>query len=86
MDFHKFYFENREWVRAADKLLLAPLPLPLSLPTPYPSYLSLPYLTFLLHPVLFARFLVPCWLLTGTAQRLSPFTRQLYEGAVDHHR
>lgn len=26
MDFHKFYFENREWVRAADILLPAPLP------------------------------------------------------------
>lgn len=71
MDFHKFYFENREWVRAADKLLPAPLPLPLSLPTLYPSYLSLPYLTFPLHPALFARFLVPYWLLTGTAQGLS---------------
>ncbi|XP_029787839.1 calcium/calmodulin-dependent protein kinase type II subunit gamma isoform X20 [Suricata suricatta] len=34
MDFHKFYFENREWVRAADILLPAPLPpLPLSLLT-----------------------------------------------------
>ncbi|XP_021555517.1 calcium/calmodulin-dependent protein kinase type II subunit gamma isoform X10 [Neomonachus schauinslandi] len=32
MDFHKFYFENREWVRAADILLPAPSPpLPLSL-------------------------------------------------------
>ncbi|KAF5929046.1 hypothetical protein HPG69_015519 [Diceros bicornis minor] len=31
MDFHKFYFENREWVRAADILLPAPLPpVPLS--------------------------------------------------------
>ncbi|XP_064230392.1 calcium/calmodulin-dependent protein kinase type II subunit gamma isoform X12 [Aotus nancymaae] len=27
MDFHKFYFENREWVRAADILLPAPSPL-----------------------------------------------------------
>ncbi|XP_040831909.1 calcium/calmodulin-dependent protein kinase type II subunit gamma isoform X10 [Ochotona curzoniae] len=26
MDFHKFYFENREWVRAADILLPAPSP------------------------------------------------------------
>ncbi|XP_004769445.1 calcium/calmodulin-dependent protein kinase type II subunit gamma isoform X16 [Mustela putorius furo] len=34
MDFHKFYFENREWVRAADILLPAPSPpLPLSLLT-----------------------------------------------------
>ncbi|XP_047680320.1 calcium/calmodulin-dependent protein kinase type II subunit gamma isoform X6 [Prionailurus viverrinus] len=34
MDFHKFYFENREWVRAADILLPDPLPpLPLSLLT-----------------------------------------------------
>ncbi|XP_014640326.1 PREDICTED: calcium/calmodulin-dependent protein kinase type II subunit gamma isoform X11 [Ceratotherium simum simum] len=31
MDFHKFYFENREWVRAADILLPVPLPpVPLS--------------------------------------------------------
>lgn len=31
MDFHKFYFENREWVRAADILLPAPSPpLPLA--------------------------------------------------------
>lgn len=27
MDFHKFYFENREWVRAAEILLPAPHPL-----------------------------------------------------------
>lgn len=49
------------------------LPLsPASVPThPLPCDLSLPYLTFLLHPALFARFLVPYWLLTGTAQRLS---------------
>ncbi|XP_022446623.1 calcium/calmodulin-dependent protein kinase type II subunit gamma isoform X15 [Delphinapterus leucas] len=32
MDFHKFYFENREWVRAAEILLPAPHPLA-SVPT-----------------------------------------------------
>lgn len=36
MDFHKFYFENREWVRAADILLPAPSSLRLGLCSPSP--------------------------------------------------
>ncbi|NP_001354451.1 calcium/calmodulin-dependent protein kinase type II subunit gamma isoform 15 [Homo sapiens] len=39
MDFHKFYFENREWVRAADILLPAPLPLCLCLLLTFSSQL-----------------------------------------------
>ncbi|XP_039091072.1 calcium/calmodulin-dependent protein kinase type II subunit gamma isoform X23 [Hyaena hyaena] len=43
MDFHKFYFENREWVRAADILLPAPLPpLPLSLLTSFSQLPAFP--------------------------------------------
>ncbi|XP_054293228.1 calcium/calmodulin-dependent protein kinase type II subunit gamma isoform X10 [Pongo pygmaeus] len=39
MDFHKFYFENREWVRAADILLPAPSPLCLCLLLTFSSQL-----------------------------------------------
>ena len=61
MDFHKFYFENREWVRAADILLPDPLPpLPLSLLTISSSQLPAFPLFDLLGCTLFYVFVSLC--------------------------
>ncbi|XP_023383685.1 calcium/calmodulin-dependent protein kinase type II subunit gamma isoform X3 [Pteropus vampyrus] len=76
MDFHKFYFENREWVRAADILLPAPSPLCLCPHSPsLPTYLLFLYSTYLLHSGLCAGLHPPCALrmfLNGTFEGLAP--------------
>lgn len=93
MDFHKFYFENREWVRAADILLPAPSPpLPLSLLTPSSSPLPV-FPLFDLPATPWSVCLPPCALkmvLNGTfegpAQNpICPFILQLPQGSAGCH-
>ncbi|XP_032112340.1 calcium/calmodulin-dependent protein kinase type II subunit gamma isoform X20 [Sapajus apella] len=91
MDFHKFYFENREWVRAADILLPAPSPLCFCLLLTFSSQLPT-FPLFDLHAALLYMLasLCPDGHKQAPLRALllipkCPFILQLLRGNASHH-